>query len=184
MERYRISRCSRPGRWLVAALAADFTTYVFAGGRTQGVILWVLLDLWLAHRIWNGGPIALTVFRFLQTLGAALFGVVLTFGGPLNMQAAASPMVVVLYVVSAWCLFAQALDVLVARRVPDQPSCRDDDSALKFRRGHPVSLPPAPCLRVRGRTEATPQAGTNGSRHVHRERRLSVSPATRRQAKR
>ena len=74
MSRYIDWRSARPGRWLVAALAASVATYVTAPVRSGGVLLWILLDQWLAYRIWRGGTIALAWFRGLQICGVVLFG--------------------------------------------------------------------------------------------------------------
>jgi hypothetical protein len=94
----------------VAALAASTATYVSAAERSVAVMPWLLLDLWLAHRIWRGGATALAWFLALQTIGLVLFGTVLVTswweGGP---ETTAGPGTVALYALSVWCLLAPAL---------------------------------------------------------------------------
>ena len=108
-------RSARPGRWLVAALAASVATYATAPVRSGGVPLWILLDLWLAHRIWRGGAIALAWFQGLQILGVVLFGTVLFATRWVDLATGAGPHTVLLFALSAWCLTASALSRHVAR---------------------------------------------------------------------
>jgi hypothetical protein len=70
----------------------------------------VLLDAWLAYRVWRGGPVALLWFRVLQTLGACLFGIVLLMSlVGADVGSNAHPGIVAAYAFSAWCLMAPAL---------------------------------------------------------------------------
>jgi len=108
MERYLRWRNSHPGWWLTVALGAEAATYL-SGARPEAMP-WLMVDLWLAHRIWRGGPTALLWCRVLQTLGASLFGIVIVLSllaGDLGRNA--SPGVFALYAVSAWCLMSPAL---------------------------------------------------------------------------
>jgi len=70
-------RTDRPALWLAAALLAAVATYATASDRSEAAVPWLLLDLWLARRIWHGGATALAWFRGLQCVGAVLFGTVL-----------------------------------------------------------------------------------------------------------
>jgi hypothetical protein len=73
-------------------------------------MLWLLLDLWLAHRIWHSGATALAWFRGLQILGVVLFGTVLVATRWVeDLGTGAAPDTVLLFAVSAWCLLAPAL---------------------------------------------------------------------------
>ena len=112
----------------MAALVADLARYLTEA--RAGVLLWLVLDLWLAHRIWRGGLLALTTFRVLQTIGACLFGLVLVpkMFSP-EAVTAPGPAVAVLFALSAWCLMAPALQRhvdarhwrLVLQRHPEGP---------------------------------------------------------------
>jgi hypothetical protein len=94
----------------MAALAASTATYASAVERSAAVMPWLLLDLWLAHRVWRGGATALAWFVALQTLGMVLFGTVLvTAWWESSPTTAACPGTVVLYALSVWCLLAPAL---------------------------------------------------------------------------
>jgi hypothetical protein len=110
VSRYVDWRSARPGLWLTAAFAAEVATYASAAERSAAVMPWLLLDLWLVHRIWRGGATALAWFLALQTLGLVLFGTVLVMasweGGP---ETAAGPGTVALLALSVWCLLAPAL---------------------------------------------------------------------------
>ena len=108
MDRYLRWRDAHPGRWLAVALAAEAATFV--GDSRPDVMPWLLVDLWLAHRIWRGGPAALLWCRVLQTLAASLFGIVVVMSlvaGDVTRDA--HPGAFVLYAVSAWCLMAPGL---------------------------------------------------------------------------
>ncbi len=83
--------------------------------RSAAVMLWMLLDLWLAFRIWRGGATALAWFRGLQILGVVLIGTVLVAARwAENLGTGAGPEMVVFLAVSAWCLLAPALSRHVA----------------------------------------------------------------------
>ena len=76
---------------------------------------WIVLDLWLALRIWKRGSIALGLFRFLQALGTSIFGLVLIVSQWDDQVATtAGPGTVALWALSTWCLFAPALSRHVA----------------------------------------------------------------------
>lgn len=114
MREYSAWRASQPGLWLFAALAAEIATYSTASGRSVAVMPWLLLDLWLALRIWRHGAIALAVFRFLQVLAVTLFGLVLVLShwGD-HIGTTTGPGTAVLWALSTWCLFAPALSLHV-----------------------------------------------------------------------
>ena len=108
-------RQQRPGVWLGAALAADLLAYTSTADLPPGTPLWVALDLWLAYRIWKHGPVALALFRGLQTCGLILFGtVVILARWQHNIETGATAGTVLLYAVSLWSLMAPALSDHVA----------------------------------------------------------------------
>jgi hypothetical protein len=121
-------RLASPGGWLIAAFVADLASYLTDA--RSGVVPWLLFDMWLAHRIWRGGLLALTSFRVLQTIGACLFGivVVLELVSP-GVVTEPGPAVALFFTVSAWCLMAPFLHGhgyarhwgLALRRHPEGP---------------------------------------------------------------
>ncbi len=115
VKTYAAWRAARPGHWLAAALAADVATYATAGDRSAAVLPWLVLDLWLAYRIWNGGATALAWFRGLQLAAVFIFGVALALAqlGE-RFSTTAGPGALVLCAVVAWCLMATALSEHVA----------------------------------------------------------------------
>ena len=108
MERFVRWRNAHPGHWLTVALGAEAATLM--SDARPDVMPWLLVDLWLAHRIWRGGPTALLWFRVMQTLAASLFGIVVVMSvltGDVGRNA--HPGVFALYAISAWCLMSPAL---------------------------------------------------------------------------
>jgi hypothetical protein len=99
--------------WLLAALTATLVTYT-GEARADAAQSWMLLDLFLAYRIWRRGRIALRLFRFLQALGTAIFGLAVAAGlvhG--DFDGLSSPWVAVPFALSLWCSFAPAISMHV-----------------------------------------------------------------------
>jgi hypothetical protein len=110
---YLAFRSARPGLWLLAALTAALLTYT-GEARADVAQSWMLLDLFLAYRIWRRGQISLRVFRFLQALGTAIFGIGVAAGlvhG--DFDGLSSPWVVAPFAISLWCSFAPAISMHV-----------------------------------------------------------------------
>ncbi|MGH3506707.1 MAG: hypothetical protein ACRDO2_05840 [Nocardioidaceae bacterium] len=117
MSKYAMWRTDRPGLWLAAALLAAVATYTTASDRSVAVVPWLLLDLWLARRIWHGGATALAWFRGLQWSGAILFGTVLVAERwDSSIVTKAGPGTVLVFALSGWCLMAPALTRHVSAR--------------------------------------------------------------------
>ena len=115
VKKYVDWRAARPGLWLIAALVATVATYMTAADRSTSVLPWLLLDLWLARRVWRGGATALAWFRFLQLLGVFLFGYVLIAAQfSSNLESTAGLGTVMLFALASWCLLAPALSRHVA----------------------------------------------------------------------
>jgi hypothetical protein len=116
MSTYSAWRDSRPDLWLAVALVAQVATYATAAQRPTVVLPWLLLDLWLAFRIWKRGPVALACLRFLQVLATTLSGLALALSPwDDSLDTTVGPGTVALWAVSAWCLFAPALSVHTSR---------------------------------------------------------------------
>ncbi len=126
VRNYVAWRDARPGRWLVAGLAAAVAAYATAADRSAPVLPWLLLDLWLAHRIWKGGATALAWFRGLQGFALFSFGAVWVSGlwdGYVGTTAGPGP--ILMWGVSVWCLMSPALSRHVA---PDRGAPKDDEN--------------------------------------------------------
>jgi hypothetical protein len=106
-------RSAHAGLWLLAALTAALVTYT-GEARMDAAQPWLFLDLFLAYRIWRRGRISLRVFRFLQALGTAIFGIAV-IGGLVqgDFGGLSSPWIVVPFAISLWCSFAPAISVHV-----------------------------------------------------------------------